>query len=279
MLELIEIQRPEDKLSYLNEFDVHNQTWLVSDLRTKFEIQSRLFEKVEILEEDAILRASEFWRKFLVRNFPDLNLVSADVARTLLGLWLRENESEEKWLHSPGAAESLFAHMQQLLPLIVQTGLRQEVEDWFEQNPEASLRWKTWWELSTQYLGEFLKVGLFPSSWGQALLVDRDLAAHWSRDLVVDLNIEMTPLEAEVIWQIAQTTNVKVFVPSPDWIGSFEMAYQGYFHLFDRLGKERPQFKDLEFPIKPEIHQTLRLSSQAAEVKQAVAQEIGRAHV
>lgn len=270
MLEIIEVKTPEQKQIYLDTFDPQRQTWLVSDLRTKFEIQSRLFQFREVLEEDAILRASELWNKFIVRLFPDLHLVSKDVALTLLTLWLREEKFN--WSDSPGAAESLYSHMQQMLPLLVQTQARNQMPEWFQQNPKAALRWEAWWELGIRSLARFIDSGLFPAAWGQALLVERDLSPQWKRDLIVDLNGEITPLEAEILWQLSRYRDVKVLFPFPQWIQAFEPSFQGYFHLYDHLQRSRPRLQEPEFKARQDVCKVLRFSSQAAEVKNAVSQ-------
>src|SRR5690606_25705617 len=113
----------------------------------------------------------------------------------------------------PGVAQGLYNHMQQLLPLLIHSKAREHLPEWFEEQPSARERWGEWWELSLQYLGKLIELKVFPATWVQALLMDRDLKAYWHRSLIVDLNAELSPIEAEILNQLAEFSDVKVLVP------------------------------------------------------------------
>jgi hypothetical protein len=68
MLHLHPVRSFSEKEELLRSFDPERQTWVVSDLRSKLDIQKYLLASRPILEEEAILRASELWRKAAVHG-------------------------------------------------------------------------------------------------------------------------------------------------------------------------------------------------------------------
>ena len=118
MLNIHLINSPAEKVERLAEFDPARQTWLVSDLKSKLELQRRLLKQVDHLEEIAVMRASELWRSLSWRLRPDVRVVSMDLIRTLL---YRELESQGiEWASGPLAAKTLTQLLPQFLPLMRQ---------------------------------------------------------------------------------------------------------------------------------------------------------------
>src|SRR3954454_6230452 len=54
-----------DKEALLDSFDPFEQQWIVSDLKSKQEIQNRLLARYGCVPGECVLRASELWRKWL----------------------------------------------------------------------------------------------------------------------------------------------------------------------------------------------------------------------
>ncbi|MEO0337298.1 MAG: hypothetical protein AAF202_12955, partial [Pseudomonadota bacterium] len=107
MLQVTAIQNFEQKQKVLNAFDPETQTWLVGDLRSKFEIQKQLLAKHGFLAEDAVLRASELWTKWAFRLAPEFRVVSSDYMRGFLSQFLAEQDMP--FAKSPGAPQTLMS--------------------------------------------------------------------------------------------------------------------------------------------------------------------------
>jgi ATP-dependent helicase/nuclease subunit B len=93
MLEIIKVQRRSDIVQQFASFDAKAQSWLVSDLRTKLEIQNRLLEKDHFFADNSILRATDLWRLCYRREFPKKQLIERSWARVLISNFLKMNIS------------------------------------------------------------------------------------------------------------------------------------------------------------------------------------------
>ena len=78
MLELFPISNPDSIFKWIQSEDLQSQTWIVSDLKSKNEIQKLLIEKQGFFLESSILRASDFWKMALRRLAPQVQIVSND---------------------------------------------------------------------------------------------------------------------------------------------------------------------------------------------------------
>lgn len=236
MLQFKVIHYPQQKQEIFEQFSPENGTWLVSDLKSKAEIQKRFLSQGNLLAENSVLRASELWRKFFVKHFPGHRLVSADLMKSFVAQWLED--SHFTWARSPGTAKNLMIYGGQLLPILIHPQSQEAMKDWWDQHPDSLLRWGHWYHLS-QWLWEKLdEARIVPSQWVASWLIsqERVLSLSWSRQLLVDLGSELSAVEAEVIWQLSQSSPVTVLVPGPSWREKFVQSLRGYRVLEEKNG-------------------------------------------
>ena len=88
MLEFLKVQHPDQIKKLLKNFDPLKQTWIVSDLKSKKEIQNESISRLGYYTDDAILQVSDFWQIWLRRLEPTLQVVSSDFIRTLVQLFI-----------------------------------------------------------------------------------------------------------------------------------------------------------------------------------------------
>src|SRR3982751_6564100 len=93
MLEIINLPRRSAALAVTKDFDAQQATWVVSDLRSKYEIQQYLLEKDGGYEDTAVMRASDLWRLLLKKARPDIQIVSRDFVRSLVRAFLDEQRA------------------------------------------------------------------------------------------------------------------------------------------------------------------------------------------
>ncbi|MCB0384049.1 MAG: PD-(D/E)XK nuclease family protein [Bdellovibrionales bacterium] len=268
MLELREVHHPRQKQKLFQEFDPQQCTWLVSDLKSKLEIQKRFLSKGLILAEDSVLRVSELWRKFLVRCSPGARVISTDLSRSLLSQWLEESEFD--WAQSPGTAQNLFAYTAQLLPVLTHDQGDELLQEWWAEHSDSLVRWGHWYQLSKWAWSQFEARDLVPSPWVSAWLSNwSGQNIRWARRLFVDLGSELSAVESEVLWQLGQTSDVVVVTPGEQWRGRFDKSLRGYRILREKLGE--PQSK-IEMPETPTTggYQFFRYSTMLAEIKAAI---------
>lgn len=227
MLKFISVRESQEKNLLLETFDPTCQTWVVSDLKSKLEIQKILLEKNGFLQEEAVLRVSELWKKMLARLRPELRTVSADFSRTLMSQWLKDTDFS--WAQTPGASQTLYQYIQQLLPILCHPNGEDLLEGWFEDHPESLIRWKHWYQLAFLAWQRFLDEKLITSSWFSGVLVNEpELGEAWQRDFVFDLGPDLTSVEADVIKILAKKREVEVIVPAPEWERRYRKTLLGY---------------------------------------------------
>ncbi len=248
-------------------------TWLVADLTSKSEIQWRLLQKMGVLEEDAVLRASEFWAKIFRILYPDWTLVSHDFMRSHLSDFLSDHN--QSFAQSPGAHATLMAFLQQLLPVVSHEGLdAREWSDWFQGNTAQFVRWGHWYEISHEAWQELKQSRIMTASWCSAMIVNHpEVEGVWSRTLVCDLGSQLNAIESEIIKRLSANQEVRVLRPAAPWVESYSKSLNSYYHLEGLGFPEKTNLKSRPIPkSQPNCRvEVERYSTMVAEVKSIVA--------
>lgn len=221
-LHVVKIAVSRDRATLLENFDGHDSTWMVADVRSKLAVQRRLLEKNGFAEGLSVLRASELWTQALRRLEPDLQIVSRELIQASIAARLRTRE--EAWLHAPGAAKTAFEYIKQLLPILAAAqdlSTASAFEDWFEQEENAGSkeRWREWYGIALQVWTELRADRLCAASWvpGALATLKDQISKVIDRDLIVDLGAELSHIEGDLLLEVAKSNHVTVFRPTPLW--------------------------------------------------------------
>lgn len=271
MLKILPVNSLQAREEVLTQFDFSQSTWVVSDLRTKFELQEFLLQKHGYFEDHSVLRARELWTKLLFRVEPQIKVVSADYIKARLNRDLQNEQIEKHGLKNV-KAETLFRYIEELLPILSHPDDYEALENWFQENEGSRQRWLPWFNLALQMWQNLKKDQLLAPTWIGAYLVNRlDFEEHWERPILFDLGSELLAIEAELIGILSQKQDVQLLTPSPSWMGEYPLIQNPYQKLIDRAPKGIPI---LSAAKQSETHseKVFRFSSNLGEVKQAVAQ-------
>jgi len=272
MIQLHSIESPRDKTKHLEQFKARSQTWLVSDLPSKMEIQKHLLAQGKVLEEDAVLRATELWKKFLLRLKPEMRIVSSSLALVLIRQWL--SEEDIPWAKAPGTPQRLYNYINQFLPIFSHPQGEEMLNSWLLKNSGSLVRWGPWFKLSSKIWSCFLKQEIIPSAWICGVLVNEpELPNVWQRELVVDLNSELSGVESDIIKQISKNISVDVFVPDPKWKQQYFSSLWAY-SLLQGKSLYQDYNRELQFlPLKSSADLSFKkYSTSVTEVKAVTAQ-------
>lgn len=240
-------------------------TWLVSDLKSKLSIQKRLLDQNPFLEEDAILRASELWKKILFRVRPEWRLVSYDLVSALIEEQMQKSEYE--WARVPGTTSLMMEFVSLFCSVYSHPEGYDRMGDWFRLNPFSYSRWGEWF-VEGERIFRFLKTKkVFPQSWAASLLLNEEIPEKaWSRPLTVDLGPDLNPVEAELISRLAKRIEVQVLKPNVSRSERFERLLRPY-STFESVSQKDPvNVADRSASIS-----CYKLATQLSEVKNAVA--------
>lgn len=274
MLEIIKVQKRSDILQQFSQFDAKIQSWLVSDLRTKLEIQNHLLEKDKFFVESSILRATDLWRVLFRRQFPKKNIIERGWARILLSSFLKKNLGDLNL--NQASASTILEMIEFFLPLLSHPEGHEKFKEWLELHPEIKDRWAEWYVLTRlcfQYL--YHEKDLVLSSWFSALLIRQGelpdlLAQHWKRPLWVDLGGQILWSEAELLRLLALQIDVKVFMVESPWQKDFSYKLRPSQHLENHATKTSVLAQTLR--QKSKVVRVQKFSGELAEIRQTVGQ-------
>ncbi len=263
MLKLVEIKKPEQKKSIIQKFDPNIQTWIVSDLRSKFELQDFVIKSQGFFEDQSILRASELWHKIGVQTFPDYQVLPVDFCE----VYLRSQFTKLTNLKS-NTVGTVLSYLEELMPVLSHPEGMEQLQEWFETEPNSRERWSSWAYAAQSVWNFFLEHKILTPQWlGGFLLNNSPSDLMWSRPLIIDLGCEMLQIEADLIWQLSQNQEVTVIMPSPEWSKKNPLL-----RPFDSLlarPHEKVKLEDEEQPTVAKKY-FYQMPSALAEVKQAV---------
>ena len=212
MLQVWEIHNRQSINDWLEKLDISKQTWLLSDLRTKFEIQELFIQKRGFFLEESVLRISDLWKKVLLRSNPEYKIITQQAAILHLRFFLRLHGES---IGLPESSENtLLKWMTDLAPFYFHPDGEEKLSDWFLQNPDQEESWKDWWLRAKATFSYFKNKKLLLPQWIKAFLQSiQDISSYCEKDLFVDLSSQLSFVEAELLYQLSKTQNVTVLAP------------------------------------------------------------------
>lgn len=273
MLEFRTVRNPIQVKQVLNAYDPLKDTWIVSDLKSKQEIQNASVERYGFFTDDSIMRASDFWKMWIRRLEPTLHVVSEDFIRSLVDNFVEEHGEALELLESE--VSTLSRALQEFAPLLLHPSSSEVIEEWVQEEflkEKKEKKWHRWYQISKVLINKLVyEKNVIDSKWSAAYLQTLDLQRlQWSRRIFVDLGSEMTSVEMGLFKILSQSQDVIFLTPDPAWKNKFPYLLNIYK---ENLGSGKVLAADSIEEAKPlKQNQFIRLSTQAAEIKFAVAQ-------
>ncbi|AGH96204.1 PD-(D/E)XK nuclease family protein [Pseudobdellovibrio exovorus] len=272
MLEFLKVQNPEQIKSLLKTYNPLTDTWIVSDLKSKQEIQNECVKQQGYFTDDAIMRVSDFWRLWIRRIEPTLQVVGSDFIRSLIQNFVDLYGEKLGVLESE--TSTLDKAVQEFAPILLHPASDEILTEWLSSQSQPK-KWHRWYKLSKiclKYIVEEKKA--LDSKWSAAYLQTVDLAIFsWPRKMIVDLGSELTTVEMGLFKHLSQQQQVTLVTPEPIWKEKFPYLLNTYKENFG-FGKVQ-ELSAVDVKAYPShqlsSEQFVRLSTQLAEIKFAVA--------
>ena len=270
MLQLLPVATAAEQASLFSTFAPETQSWVVSDLKSKLDLQKALLAHVPVVPAASVLRVSELWQQLALRLRPDLHLVSREFLLTFLLQHL--SQRQEVWLRAPGAALTILEFIEQFLSVLAHPEGMSSLREWWQedaqQERQSQQRWGQWIECAAEVWQDLRARGWVLASWLPAiLLTDFPEEKIWSRQMTFALGAELKPIEAELILRLGRHHDVQVLMPVPDWREQYPRVGQAYQILASAASSSVSAHKSLA----PQIEYK-KFPSALAESKDAVAQ-------
>lgn len=269
MLQITLIERRSQIAEIFSNYNPRTQSWLVSDLRTKFELQQKILMREGQYVDESVLRASDLWKLLLKRLDPELRLVSDPFAKSLLRSILDEH-ADVLGVNS-SAEDTVFAYIDQMAAILFHPEGTARLTEWLESHPESMNRWKEWY-LRARFCATKLLHDhkVITADWITAYLQNfNELERVWNIPLIVDLSGEITRVEAEILRVLSRTVDVTILQPHPAWRGDFKFLLKPYEDL--QAQSQKVEALPVPTPL-PKRTEVLRFSGMLAEIKHAVGQ-------
>lgn len=206
-----------EKKEHLDQFSVQDETWVVSDLQSKWEIQGKLLDQCEVLDEEAVLRASEFWSKLLFRLRPEWTLVSRELFDQWLWSFLKTNPLP--WLKAGESASLIHQHLEFFAPLLIEPESVTLLEEWFEKNPDSVIKWRHLFEICHLLWDEMNQIKILSPALAPVVLLHEikesgKKTSLWKRKIHLDLGLSPKPIERSLAEQLSLNHEL-VWIESP----------------------------------------------------------------
>ena len=268
MLEFLKVKNPDQIKSLLKNYDPLKDTWIVSDLKSKQEVQTAAIQKHSFYTDDAILRVSDFWRLWIRRIEPSLQVVSSDFIKSLVQNFVDTHGAKLEIIESE--VSTLNKAVQEFAPILLHPGSDDILQEWLESQ-QTEKKWRRWYQLSKICISHIVyDAKVIDSKWSAAYLQTLDLnLLSWDRRIFVELGSELSSIEMGLFRHLSKVQDVLIITPEPEWKEKFPYLLNTYK---DNFGYGN--LKDLTEEVKPEIprkEQFVRLSTQLAEIKYIVA--------
>ncbi|HWU44113.1 MAG TPA: hypothetical protein VN132_11765, partial [Bdellovibrio sp.] len=269
MLQIISIENRAQIDELFATYNPREQSWLVSDLRTKFELQQKILARDGQYVDESVLRASDLWKMLLKRLEPRLRLVSDPFARSLLRTIMDEH-AEVLGVNS-SAEDTVFSYIDQMAAILFHPQGTQRLNEWFENHLEAKNRWQEWY-LRARFCAVKLieEHKIITADWITAYLQNfNELERVWNIPLIVDLSGEISRVEAEILRVLSRSVDVVILEPIPEWRNEFQFLLRPY----EDLRAQSVSQKKLKTVLRKEkTQEVLRFSGMLAEIKNSVGQ-------
>lgn len=277
MLQVVTISNPAQKRKYLQDYleqigHGKRPTWVVSDLRHKFEIQSLILKQQDFFEDLSVIRASELWKFLFKRTHPNWKLVSNEFLKTWIRDQIKKRPEALSALASSQSDQVVYDMMNLMIPLLGHPMGKQRIREWFSQNPESLQRWGGWYLLSEELFDQMVENKRASMHWLSGLMQSdqTEWSRFWQKPLIFDLGSQMSQIEADLIKNMSQSHDVLVIAPE----FSSESDFKYLLKPYEFLKAQIPNFKSssVSEDSKDKKVETLRFSGPLAEAKNACQQ-------
>lgn len=227
MLEFTLVKHPDDIRAKISEFNPQNTTWVVSDLKSKQEIQQQCIDKYGFYSDEAILRVSDFWKMWMRRLSPSTQIVSSEFIRVLISQYIELHGAVDNI--QSHEAKTLYKYVSDLAPLLLHPHSFDVLTDWIEEK-ENKPQWSKWIAISQKCLDYIEQEhNCIESAWIVSYLQKLSLEKIvWSKKLVFDLGSQMTSLEMGLLNTLSRDNSIEVIVPDPEWKNKFHYILNTY---------------------------------------------------
>ena len=304
MLKFVKIKDQSEKTGFLLNFKPEDSAFIVSDIKTKFFLESELLKKHFYLQGSCVMRANEFYKELFYSLDKQWNLLPDSLVKELFFDFCRDQK--EDWIKNLSHSKSFFEFFNSFLIVFLHRDSLKAFEEWLKAY-KKNLFWKKWFQLSQKFfesltvrkiLNEsavkslllynlssedklfhrsYLKLedlGSAPEPAGAKPSNSNPLSVFNKNRILVDLSFSLDLCEKEIFTELARYKEVYILSP--------QLKYKRFFEnkvdIYEQWEKELNKEKIMEYPAKNVKTADwgavfkIKTETQIEEVKKAVTQ-------
>lgn len=225
MIELIQYSTQQERNQILESVKMGKDCWVVSDLRSKLELQRMFLDRYGHVEHRTVIRMSEFlteiWEshsEFQIRHFGRImNVVSSDFQMTMImgfkdqvmkDLADRHELDGLKLQDVLATADRLTLKMfSEMAELLFHPESSSLLDQWFDSHPNAKLRWRHYYLFAREMALKFIENGWVHSRWLPSLLLEIQAEPKFDQKFIFDLGTDLSRAESELLLFLGQSSS------------------------------------------------------------------------
>lgn len=266
MLHLLNFKSTLEAEEIVLSTDPVKDCWLVADIKSKLEIQNQFKKSYGGFVGTSVLRISELWRDFFQKLYPDQEVISDIVLKTILRDWLLAEYPE-----LPIGSDSLLIEALKLFyPMVRSQHNIETLQEWVDAQDLSNPIWFSYCVYGERFLRHLRSQSRVPQFALVHELLDVELHAEnaqilkssfLARTLWVDLGLEMSTYESELLQRLSSIFEIKVLLGDVYRNQKYEISLKPYQDL--------SAFLSTNLNLSGEKHkakiQTFKFSSQLTE--------------
>lgn len=268
MLKIQNISDSQSVHEVLKEMDLKSQCWILSDLRSKKAVQEYFINTYGYYPDEAILRASDLWKKILFRIEPSVQILTHQALLVHIRFFLNQYSKD---LQIPiGSEPTLLKWMNDFAPLYFHPDGVQKIEEFWEVHTEQSSDLKTWWFRVRAAFSYFENLQLLIPQWIPSYLqTENQIEKYWNRSLIVDLGGQFSSVEAGLFQSLSKNKDILILNPELKNGAQYESLLRPYKDL---LGFSKILKLDDKISLNNSEIKLFRSSSTLNSFRSAVSQ-------
>ncbi len=252
MIQIIETSTINDKKSALNEFNISTDILLVASLNNKIFWRNYFLEKVDLLTDDAVQRASDFWQKLLIYLPQNYSLVSPAFLKTFLTEFISDNELKLQ-------SDTVYRLLLDFQDILYAGDLHEIFDEWLAVNIHKDETWLKHIDDLKIIVGVLEEKKWVTRDLLPALLYkykDEISKNFNTKDIFITLDFSLSVVETKLFLALSEANHIKVMIPVVKPIVNFKWDYQIY----------KPLSEDSSLITSSKIFKMLFAPNQGAEM-------------
>ena len=244
MLKLIKIKDPSLKWELLSEFQPQTDCFVVSDIKTKLSVESKLLTKHHLLPGFCVMRAYEFYKELFYSLNLNWNLTSDDFIKELFSEFCAKHK--KPGIKNLQNSNSFLEFFNVFLVVLFHQENVQLFTEWFNTKHKPTV-WKSWFTLCQEFFYFLESKKMIHESGLKALLLNHlpsiDALSFRKERIFVDLTFSFDLCEKDIFQELSR--HKEIYILSPELEN--QLAFEPVFDVYQKLAEESDTKQDAPF--------------------------------